>query len=49
MSEYTFRTSTRTETATPHLDWVNRGGFVAEAREKLKVETDETRGEEDRP
>ena len=27
-SEYTFRTSTRIETASPELDWLNRGVFV---------------------
>jgi len=27
-SEYTFRTSTRIETASRELDWLNRGGFV---------------------
>jgi hypothetical protein len=27
-SEYTFRTSTRIETAAPHLDWLNKGVFV---------------------
>jgi hypothetical protein len=28
-SEYTFRTSTRIETAAPHLDWLNKGVFVS--------------------
>ena len=28
-SEYTFRTSTRIETAAPELDWLNKGIFVA--------------------
>lgn len=27
--EYTFRTSTRIETAAPHLDWLNQGVFVS--------------------
>ena len=27
-SEYTFRTSTRIETASPELDWLNKGVFV---------------------
>src|SRR3954469_1228906 len=27
-SEYTFRTSTRIETASPELDWLNRGVFI---------------------
>ena len=28
-SEYTFRTSTQIETATPQLDWLNKGVFVS--------------------
>ncbi len=28
-SEYTFRTSTRIETAAPELDWLNKGVFVS--------------------
>lgn len=28
-SEYTFRTATQIETAAPHLDWLNKGVFVA--------------------
>lgn len=28
-SEYTFRTSTLIETASPHLDWLNKGIFIA--------------------
>ena len=28
-SEYTFRASTRIETATPALDWLNRGVFIS--------------------
>jgi uncharacterized protein DUF3237 len=28
-SEYTFRTSTRIETAAPALDWLNKGVFVS--------------------
>jgi len=28
-SEYVFRTSTRIETASPNLDWLNKGVFVA--------------------
>jgi len=27
--EYTFRASTRIETATPDLDWLNKGIFVS--------------------
>jgi hypothetical protein len=30
-SEYTFRTSTRIETASAHLDWLNRGIFISVA------------------
>lgn len=29
--EYTFRTSTRIETAAPHLDWLNKGVFIGVA------------------
>ena len=28
-SEYTFRTSTRIETAAPELDWLNKGVFIS--------------------
>jgi hypothetical protein len=28
-SEYTFRTSTQIETATPDLDWLNKGVFIS--------------------
>ena len=28
-SEYTFRTSTQIETATPQLDWLNKGVFIS--------------------
>jgi Protein of unknown function (DUF3237) len=28
-SEYTFRTSTQIETATPRLDWLNKGVFIS--------------------
>jgi len=28
-SEYTFRTTTRIETATPELDWLNKGIFIS--------------------
>lgn len=28
-SEYVFRTSTRIETAAPHLDWLNKGVFIS--------------------
>jgi uncharacterized protein DUF3237 len=28
-SEYTFRTSTQIETATPELDWLNKGVFIS--------------------
>jgi hypothetical protein len=28
-SEYTFRTSTRIETAAPDLDWLNKGVFIS--------------------
>jgi len=28
-SEYTFRTATQIETATPELDWVNKGVFIS--------------------
>jgi Protein of unknown function (DUF3237) len=28
-SEYTFRTSTRIETAVPQLDWLNKGVFIS--------------------
>jgi hypothetical protein len=27
--EYTFRTATRIETATPELDWLNKGIFIS--------------------
>jgi hypothetical protein len=27
--EYSFRTSTRIETAAPHLDWLNQGVFIS--------------------
>ena len=27
--EYTFRTSTQIETATPELDWLNKGVFIS--------------------
>ena len=27
--EYTFRTSTKIETAAPHLDWLNKGIFIS--------------------
>jgi Protein of unknown function (DUF3237) len=27
--EYSFRTSTRIETAAPHLDWLNKGVFIS--------------------
>jgi hypothetical protein len=30
-SEYTFRTSTRIETAAPDLDWLNKGVFISVA------------------
>jgi hypothetical protein len=30
-SEYTFRTSTQIETASPHLDWLNKGVFISVA------------------
>ncbi len=30
-SEYTFRTSTQIETATPDLDWLNKGIFIGVA------------------
>ena len=30
-SEYTFRTSTRIESAAPHLDWLNKGVFISVA------------------
>ena len=30
-SEYTFRTSTKIETAAPHLDWLNKGVFIGVA------------------
>ena len=30
-SEYTFRTSTQITTATPELDWLNKGIFVSTA------------------
>ena len=28
-NEYTFRTSTRIETAAPDLDWLNKGVFIS--------------------
>ena len=28
-SEYTFRTSTQIETASPDLDWLNKGVFIS--------------------
>ena len=30
-SEYTFRTSTRIESAAPHLDWLKKGVFISVA------------------
>lgn len=30
-SEYVFRTSTQIETASPHLDWLNKGVFISVA------------------
>ena len=41
-SEYTFRTSTRTETAAADLDWLNKGVFVSVAGRQPEGVTPET-------
>jgi len=41
-SEYTFRTTTRLETAAPDLDWLNKGVFISVGGRQPSAVTYET-------